>query len=334
MKKRASLAALSLAALAASPAFAADTVSLALPVVSLTVSPTYVADEMGYWKEQGLDMKFPYIAGVGSNNALAAGSVEFAYTSGPTMIRGNGRDQKTLAIAATLNRVQLELVMSKAAAQAAGVTEKSTIQQKAQALKGKKIAVDSFNSVVHAFLRYVARKGGVDPDREITVTNAQGPVMLASLKSGAIDGFTLSLPWPVMAVHDANAVRLVSGPRGDFPELQPFAYIVIVTRPDYCDSHASICTRVVAGFAKALTYMREHPKESMAILEKRIPSNMDPAVAKEAFDLVYASTPASPRIEASSMARAQDFMIATGMMKESERLPSLDKVFTNKYVGK
>ena len=142
MNKDASLAALSLAILAALPARAADTVSLALPVVSLTVSPTYIADEMGYWKEQGLDMKFPYIAGVGSNNALFAGSVEFAYTSGPTMIRGNARDQKSVAIATTLNRVQLELVLSKTAAQAAGITADSPMERKAQALKGKKIAVD------------------------------------------------------------------------------------------------------------------------------------------------------------------------------------------------
>jgi len=334
MNTRTLAAAFILAASTAAPALAADTVSIALPVVSLTVSPTYIADELGYWKDQGLDMKFPYIAGVGSNNALAAGSVEFAYTSGPTMIRGNSRDQKAVAIAATLNRVQLELVMSKTAAQAAGITEKSTIEQKAQALKGRTIAVDSINSVVHSFLRFVARKGGIDPDRDIKVTSSQGPVALAGIKSGAIDGFTMSLPWPLIPVHEGTAIRLVSGPRGDFPELQPFAYIVVVARPDYCDSHASICTRVVAGFTKALRYMREHPEESKAILQKRIPSDMSPEVFNEAYDLVRASTPDSAEVVPSSMAKAQDYMIATGMMKESERLPSLDAVFTNKYIGR
>jgi len=334
---RGSLAAFSfaIAALSLSPApgLADDEVSIALPVVSLTVSPTYIADEMGFWKSAGLDMKFPYIAGVGSNNALAAGSVDFAYTSGPTMIRGNARDQKTVAIATTLDRVQLEIVMSKAAASAAGITEKSPIEKKAQALRGKKIAVDSFNSVVHAFLRYVARKGGVDPEKEITVTSAQGPVMLASLKSGAIDGFTLSLPFPLIPVHEGTAIRLASGPRGDFPDLQPFAYIVIVTRPDYCDKNASICTRVVAGFSKALAYIHDHPKESMEILKKRIPSNMAPEVFAEAFDLVRASTPKSPRVEDAAMAKAQDFMLSSGMMKPEERLPSLASVYTNKFAG-
>jgi ABC-type nitrate/sulfonate/bicarbonate transport system substrate-binding protein len=230
--------------------------------------------------------------------------------------------------------VQLELVMSKKAAEAAGITEKSPIEKKAQALRGKKIAVDSFNSVVHAFLRYVARKGGLDPDRDITVTNAQGPVMLASLKSGAIDGFTLSLPWPLIPVHEGNAIRLASGPRGDFPDLQPFAYIAVVARPDYCDQHVSICTRMVSGFAKALAYIRQHPKESMAILQKRIPSNMSPEVAQEAFDLVRASTPETPRVDPASMAKAQEFMLNSGMMKPDEKIADLSPLFTNKYGAK
>jgi ABC-type nitrate/sulfonate/bicarbonate transport system substrate-binding protein len=333
MNKRASLAALSLAVLAAAgPAIAADTVSLALPVVSLTVAPTYIADEMGYWKEQGLDMKFPYIAGVGSNNALTAGSVDFAYTSGPTMIRGNARDQKTVAIATTLNRVQLEVVLSKAAAQAAGITAGSPMEKKAQALKGRTMAVDSVNSVVHSFLRYVARKGGVDPERDIKITSMQGPAALAAIKGGSIDGFTMSLPWPLIPVHDGTAIRLASGPRGDFPDLQPFAYITVVARPDYCGKNPSICERLVAGFAKALPYMREHPKESMEILKKRIPSNMSPEVFAEAYELVRLSTPASPRVEPPSLAKAQDYMIATGMMKEEERLPSVEKVINNTFV--
>ncbi len=332
IRRAAGVAALVVTAAAlARPVAAADTVRLALPVVSLTVSPTYIADELGYWRDAGLDMKFPYIAGVGSNNALEAGSVEFAYTSGPTMIRGNGRGDKSVAIATTLDRIQLGIVLSKKAAAEAHVTESSSIVDKARALKGRTIAVDSFNSVVHSYVRYLARKGGIDPDRDIKITNQTGPVMLASLKKGAIDGFALSLPWPLIPVHDGTAITLVSSPKGDFPELYPFTYIAVVARPGWCDAHVSICKRVVAGFAKALTFIREHPAQSIAILKKRIPSKIAPEVFQEAFDLMRDSTPKSPRVDEAALARAQDYMIATGMMKASEKLPSLAAVYTNKF---
>lgn len=43
-------------------------------------------------------------------------------------------------------------------------------------------------------------------------------------KSGAIDGFTMSMPWPVMASRDGTAVVLMSIPRGDLAELYPFSF--------------------------------------------------------------------------------------------------------------
>jgi len=327
-------AALAIAGSVASGGFAAaQEVRLGIPVVSFTVSPIYIADELGYWTKSGLQVKFPLIPGVGVNNALAAGSIEFAYGSAPTMIRGNARDQKTVAIATALNRVQLELIMSKSAAAAAGITESSPIEKKAQAMRGRKMGVDSINSVVHSYLRYVARKGGVDPERDITVTSLQGPAGLAAIKNGSIDGFTMSLPWTLIPVHEGTAIRLVSSPRSDLPELEPFVYTVILARPGYCDRDESICRRLVAGLTQAYGYLHDHPRESLEIIRKRIPSTVDPQVFNEAFELMRASTPRTAHIDAAGFAKAQDYMVATGMMKQEERLPSIEAVYTNKFTG-
>jgi ABC-type nitrate/sulfonate/bicarbonate transport system substrate-binding protein len=320
-----------LAAVAPMRPSAAEDVSFSLPVVSLTVASIYVADDLGYWKSAGLNLTFPVIPGIGSTNAVLAGSIDFTISAGPTMIRANARGQKLVALATTLDRVQQEIVLSKSAAAASGITEASPLAQKAQALRGKRMAVDSFNSVVHSYLRYFARKGGVDPDRDITVTNAQGPVMLAGLKSGSIDGFVLSLPWTVIPVADGSAIKLVSSPRGDLPELEPFTYTVVVAKPDTCDKRPIVCEKLVAGLAKAQTYMREHPKESIAILQKHI-KGTDPAVFEQAYELMRASTPKTPRTEEAGMVKAQDYMVATGMMTAQEKLASLRDLFTNKYI--
>ena len=328
---RTGAAAFALALAAASSAVAADKVVFSLPVMSLTVASINIADEMGYWKEAGLDIEFPLIPGIGSSNAVLAGSVDFTIAAGPTMIRANARGQKLLGIATTLDRVQQEIVLSKAAADAAGITANSPIEKKAAALKGRKIAVDSFNSVVHSYLRFVARKGGVDPDRDITVTNMQGPVMLASLKSGAIDGFTLSLPWTIVPVADGSAIKIASSPRGDFPELEPFTYTVVVAKPDTCEKKASVCERLVAGLGRAQTFMHDKPDRSIEILQKRI-KGIDPKVFAEAYELVRLSTPKSPRTEEAGMIKAQDYMVATGMMTAQEKVPSIKDLFTNKYV--
>jgi len=315
----------------AGPAAADDEISVALPAHSLTFSTSYVGEELGLWSKRGLKTKTTLIPGVGSANAVLAGSVDVTVVSGPTVIRAAARGQKLLIIATTLDRVQVELVLAKAAAESAGLGAGASLEARARAMRGKKLAVESINSVVHATLRYVARKGGLDPERDIVVTAMQPPAMLAALKSGAIDGFAMSLPWPLIPVQEGAAVRLASGPRGEFPELMPFAYTALVARPDFCDAKPTICERVVAGYAEAADYLHQKPKESVEILKKRLPA-MNPGVFAEAFELVRQSTPKSPRIEEAGLVRAQDFMLVTGMMTEREKLASFKDIYTNKFV--
>jgi ABC-type nitrate/sulfonate/bicarbonate transport system substrate-binding protein len=159
----------------------------------------------------------------------------------------------------------------------------------------------------------------------------QPPAMLAALKSGAIDGFAMSTPWPLIAVQDGSAVRILSGPRGEAAELHPFAFTVIVAKPDTCDKRPTVCERLVAGLGKASTFMHEKPEEAMAIMSKRLPA-MDPAVFREGYELQRLSTPKTPRIEEVALAKAQNFMLSTGMMNADEKLSWFKDIYTNKYV--
>ena len=92
-----SAVALSAVVAAAAPAFAAEEVDYALPALSLSFATSYIADEMGYWKDAGLAVKMPMLPGVGAVNAVLSGSVEFANASAPTLIRSNARGQKIVA---------------------------------------------------------------------------------------------------------------------------------------------------------------------------------------------------------------------------------------------
>jgi len=309
----------------------ADEATVAIPAVSLTFCPNYIADGMGFWEKEGLKVTLKSVRGIGAANAVLAGSIEFSNSSGPTVIRANARGQRLFAIASTLERPTVEIVLSKEAAQKAGVDSDSSLEKKAQALRGRKIAVDSINSVVHGYLKYFARKGGVDPEKEITISPMAPPNMLAALKKGAIDGYTMSLPWPIIPVHSGATIRLVSSPRGDLPELNPFAYNMVLTRADFCDSKPQVCEKFVAGIQHALKYMQEKPAESLEILRKTF-GKMDPAVLAEAFELIRQSSSKTGKIDEYSLAQAQDFMLATEILKDSEKMTSFSSIYTNRFV--
>lgn len=308
----------------------ADQAVIALPATSLTFSATYIAQELRFWERQGLKVKLTLVSGIGAANAVLAGSVEFSSSSGPTVIRANARGQRLFAIANTIEKPMVEIVVSQDIARRSGLSEKSPVEKRAGALRGLRMAVDSVNSVVHGYLKYFARKGGVDPEREITVTPMAPPNMLAALKSGAIDGFTMSLPWPLIPVHEGRAMRLVSSARGDLPELNPFAYNLVITRHDFCDHKSNVCRVLAAGYREALVYLQEKPKESLAVLRGRF-AKMDPKVLAEAFELIRASSSRTGKIDEGGLAKAQEFMLAQGMIRPEESLKSFASIYTNKF---
>jgi ABC-type nitrate/sulfonate/bicarbonate transport system substrate-binding protein len=140
------------------------------------------------------------------------------------------------------------------------------------------------------------------------------------------------MPWPLIAVQETGAIRVASGPRGDLPELAPFAYNVIVAKPETCEKRPTVCQRLVAGLAQAFTFIHDRPKDSMAILAKHLPA-MDPKIFAEGFEVQRQATPKSPRVQEQSLAKAQDFMLATGMLNAGEKVSSFKELYTNKYVG-
>ena len=304
--------------------------SAALPVVSLTFSAHYVAEDLGLWEKAGLKVKTSVVSGIGAANAVLAGSVDFSNGSGPTVVRANARGQKLFAIGITIDKPPLEVVLHKDRAAQLGINDRMPIAKKAQALKGLHLAIDGPNTIPHGYLRYFLSRGNVNDQRDVTLTPMAPPNMIAALKSGAVAGFVMSPPWTLIPVREGIAVRLVSSLQGDFPELVPFAYNLILTRADLCDKKPTVCRKMLAGYQQALAVIRDRPDEALAVLRKRF-AKMDPGVVGDAFRFTREATPATVAISDAGLKHSQDLMLSTGMMKAADSLKSFDAIYTNKY---
>jgi NitT/TauT family transport system substrate-binding protein len=304
--------------------------SMALPALTIGFSPTYIADAQGLWTKRGLKVTLHDIVGIGSMNAVLAGSIDFSNSSGPTIIRANIRGQKVLGIASTLDGLPFELLVRKDLAKSAGITEKSPVEKRAQLLKGKKVSLTSVNTIPHVLLRYFLEKGGLNPERDVTVVSMPPEAGIAALKAGTVDGYIQGVPWPLIAMREANAVPLSSPIRGDLPEVNPFAFNIVVTRPEVCEKRPGVCQKLIDGYTEAMQYMHEHPKQSVEILAKKMPK-IDRAILEESFELTLKWTPKTARINDQGMVHAQDLMVTGGMIKAGEKLKSFDGIVTNKY---
>ena len=110
-----------------------------------------------------------------------------------------------LAIANLIDRPLVELVLRKDVADAAGITDKTPFAERAKALKGKTIAIQGVGSIVHAWERLVAGRGGLDIEKDVRIAPMDPPAMLAAMQTKSIDGFATSLPFTTEAVVKGKA---------------------------------------------------------------------------------------------------------------------------------
>jgi len=306
---------------------------MAVPVVSLAFSLGYLADDLNLWEKHGVRIKTVQISGIGAMNAVIAGSADITQSSGSAVTRAASRGQKLLGIVGTLNRPSVQIVLRKDLASkdlAAGFDPKAPIEKRVAALRGRTIAVDAINSVIHAYLRYVTKRAGIDPE-EIRIAVLQPPNILAALQTKQVDGFAMAPPWVQKPVLDGEAVMIASGPDGDPPELAPFANTLVAAKPETCAKRKALCEGVGQTFREAASVMLDRPSEALALLKKRFPQ-IDERQLAVAFEDIRKITPRDLRLSAEAFEKAERFNVEAGLLKPDEALKSYDGLFTDQFV--
>lgn len=109
-------------------------------------------------------------------------------------------------------------------------------------------------SMHNLMLRYWLASGGIDPDRDVSLTVIPPPQMAANLKAGNIDGFCVGEPWNSYAVHEGTGYVIqtdldlwaghpekVLGVREDWSNAYPQTHVAMVKALieacEYCDDH-------------------------------------------------------------------------------------------------
>ena len=154
--------------------------------------------------------------------------------------------------------------------------------------------------------------------------------MLPALVTKSVDGFATSLPFTTEAVLKGNAIMLASGAT-DAPDLLPFAYGLIYTRPDMCSKQRDKCVRVSRALAAANKFILEKPAEALEILKKRF-DKMDQEVLAAAWKTVSAAHAKDLRVTVPSLEHSQKVSIEAKLLKPEDELKSFDGLYTDEFV--
>jgi NitT/TauT family transport system substrate-binding protein len=307
-----------------------ENVVLAVPNVALTFTPGYLAEDWGLFAKHGLNVKSVVIAGIGSANAVISGSADFAEISGATLTRAAARGQRMLGIVGSLNRPVIQIVLRKEIAAAAGFDPKAPLDKRMQVMRGRTIAVDSINSVIHAYVLLLARRAGYNPD-DIRIAPMAPNSAMAAFQTRQIDGFAMSMPWPLQPVLDGSAVVIASGADGDPADMYPFGHNVFVAKPETCERRKSACVKLGKAMTEAIARMLDQPQDALAALQKRFGA-FDEKLLAAGFAEIRKGTPRPPVVTQADLENAELYNIGAGLLKPEEKLKSYDGLYTDEYV--
>jgi ABC-type nitrate/sulfonate/bicarbonate transport system substrate-binding protein len=303
----------------------------AIPAQTLTFSAHYVAHDGGFFKKEGLKVSDRNLVGVASPNAVLAGSAEFTMGTGPVFLRAASKGQKFKAIVNLVDKPLVELVLRKDVADAAGITDKTPPLERAKALKGKTVAIQGVGSIVHAWQRYVTARAGLDIENDVRIQPMDPPAMLPALESKQVDGYATSMPFTTQAIVKGAAIMVASS-TFDAPELVPFAYAMVYTRPDFCTEKRDLCARVARAYAGAAKMIQEQPAVVLeTILKKRFPK-MDPTLLAAAWKVAQTAHAKDIRVSVAMLENSQKVSLVAKLLDPKEALTKFDDLFTDEFV--
>jgi NitT/TauT family transport system substrate-binding protein len=290
--------------------------------------PLTIAERLGYFKEQGLDVTInDFRGGAQSLQALVGGSVDVVTGAYEHTIRMQAKGQDVRALIELGRFPGIVLGLRKDRAQA----YKSPAD-----LKGMKIGVSAPGSSTNFFVMYLMAKSGLKPTDASYIGVGIGPSVIAAIVKGEIDAVAnldpmmtkLELDGQIRVVADS---RTEEGTRAIFGGSNPAA--VLYAKQDFIARNPNTAQALVNAFYKTLKWLeRATPEQVTATVPEEywLGDKALYTASVKANKPVYSVTGIIP---AAGMQSASDMLVAFDDELKSAKI-DLARTFDDRFVKK
>ena len=249
----------------------------AVDLISNTCFPALAADELGFFKAEGLDARIELVASLGATKALHDGSAD-------AMIAGSVHD--VLTEFPRWKGVKIVVALSK------GTPWLLVVRADLNAKRGDLSAIKGLHLTAakgpDLALRQMLIGARIDPDRDLQIIELPGArardvsfgVFAArALEAGQIDGFWANAMGAETAVSRGVGKVLVDVRRGDDPgEVRRFTFAGMVTSDIFIESNPAAVAAAVRAIVKTQKALKADPRLAAEVGRRKFPT--------EAADLI------------------------------------------------
>jgi ABC-type nitrate/sulfonate/bicarbonate transport system substrate-binding protein len=277
---------------------------VAIPAQNLTAIAFVVAQEKGYYREEGLEVQLILMSPPISTLALIGGDIDFSTAAGG-------------ALNSAVRGAPLRFLFHTYYRGLYWLYTRPDIRD-VLGLKGKKIGLSGIGSGPYYLVMELLKRHGLIGGRDVTilVTGAQSS-SFAALASGTVDATSLSPPFMFKA-QDAGLRELVAFVNEDFVELQS----AVVVKDSLLQSDRAFVEKFLRGTVKGFLYSRDNRIGTIPIVSRLL--NIKDDVAARTYDLYRSAMTPNGTINRNLQQRYLEDVAGRMQLKES---PSIEKIF-------
>lgn len=255
--------------------------------VSWLWAPFLVAEHQGFFADEGLDQEGQPTGQGEVAGMVVSGDAQAIVGSPIGPMKTTVAGQPLTSFAAMVTTYASNIVITGDAYEAAGLSENSSIEERARALEGLRMATTGAGAGPDLLLRYVASElGGLDPNSDLVLTPVQGGggPMLAAVENGQVDGFCLSSPTSDTGVQQFGMRYLFNMAENPIPELEGYLYIVASATPQYIQENPDHIRAYCRALQRSLNFIRDEPEEFKNVMLELFGDDVDPEVFEAGFE--------------------------------------------------
>lgn len=301
----------------------AATVRVALQPPSANNYPSYLAQWLGFYRAEGLDVAISQIAGASKVlEAVVGGSADV----------GGGVYEQTVQMAAESR----DIVSFVSLLRSPNFALASLRIQSVADLRGKTVGVSSIGSPSQFYLNQILAAAGMNPTDVSTASIGMGATATSAIEHGQVDAAILfgsaitTLQSRRVGVVILADTRTAYGLRAVFG-VDDYPASCLLARRVWLDDHPGSARKMTAAILKSLAWIRAHsPEEILA----QVPAEFqvgDRSAELEAIRLAQPMYSIDGRIRPQS-AEAVRKVLAASLEKVHDANMDLSRTYTNEFL--
>lgn len=242
----------------------------AVDLVSNTCFPALAADELGYFKAEGLAATIELVAMLGATKALRDGSADAMIAGSVHDVLTEFPDWRGVKVAVTLSQGTPWLLVVRA--------DLAARRGDLNALRGLRLTAAEGPDLA---LKQMLLRAGITPGRDLEVVQLPGAksrdvsfgVFAArALETGQMDGFWANAMGAETAVSRGAGKILIDVRRGDDPgEVRHFTFAGMATTDAFIEREPETMGAAVRAIIKAQKALRADPKLAVEVGRRKFP---------------------------------------------------------------